>query len=576
MQVEGGAASRYVATGIKVSRVRCRTARAVARVYLKRARAASGPVGSRPFSKGRARGFRCATSTVAPKRVSCRRGRPARALVRFIYREAADASGKNPSLGTNLGGLTYYDGVVPFNDLVKQSGDWVPQQQGRGWGEGDPIELRLDGWPARLAAGQSGVLPLAVDRYPAGRYSVRWKGDGSFEVAGKQFSGSDGSGTVQLDGSGFSYLEVLRTSPSNPLHGVRVLVPGSDASELFRDAYLRSLAPYRIVRFMDWQRTNGTFADPVPPQTCASRVRPTSVSQGQRAGASVETMVSLANALDADPWFTIPHTADETWIRCHARVVARQLDPGLTPRYEFSNETWNPGFVQFHDLEADAEAHGLGDGDSFLGLQQEVALRHAAAMGVVGQVFSEAGRPFIRVLSGQAANDFVLEQRLAFGSAAARTDEIAIAPYVGVPGANPYDPSEAARLDGLGRDAIFALMREALAIEVEPWIRAHASLAERSGKRLVAYEGGQHLAGDPSNAALTSLFVGANRDERMGGLYDSYLTLWRRLTGNAPFVHFTDAGPYSRFGSWGALESPDSPTSSSPKYRALRRFTCPC
>lgn len=565
--------ARDEASGIRGSRVGCATARAVARAFLKRAAASRGSVSAKPFAKGRARGFRCASADAKPRRYSCRRGRPTRALVRFIYVRTPGAGGRNPNLGTNLGGLTYYDGVVPFNDLVQQAGDWVPQQQGRGWGEGDPIELRTDGWPARLGPGQSGVLPLAVERYPAGRYSVSWKGSGSFEVAGKAFSGADGSGTVDLDGSSLSYLEVLATNPSDPLRRVRVLAPGSDASELFRPVYLRSLAPYRILRFMDWQRTNGTFADPVPAQTCASRVRPTSVSQGQRPGASAEVMVALANQLDADPWFTIPHTAEESWIRCHAQVVARDLDRGLTPRYEFSNETWNPGFIQFHDLSADAQAHGLGGGDTFLGLQQEVALRHADAMDVLGQVFSRAGRPFTRVLSGQAANDFVLEERLAFGGAAARTDEIAVAPYVGIPDANPYDPSEASDLASLGRAATFGLMREALETEVGPWIRAHVALAGRSGKSLVAYEGGQHLAGDPGNGALTALFVGANRDERMGALYDDYLGLWRSLTANAPFVHFTDSGPYTRFGSWGATEAPDLSTSASPKYRALLRYS---
>ena len=38
-------------------------------------------------------------------------------------------------------------------------------------------------------------------------------------------------------------------------------------------------------------------------------------------------------------------------------------------------------------------------------------------------------------------------------------------------------------------------------------------------------------------------------------------------TGNALFVHFTDVGPASKWGSWGALESPEQGTS--PKYAAL-------
>jgi len=80
----------------------------------------------------------------------------------------------------------------------------------------------------------------------------------------------------------------------------------------------------------------------------------------------------------------------------------------------------------------------------------------------------------------------------------------------------------------------------------------------------------QHLAGDTRNAALSDLFIAANRDARMGSIYDAYLARWGALTGGAPFMHFTDAGPYSQFGSWGAREYPEQITS--PKLAALQRY----
>lgn len=95
-------------------------------------------------------------------------------------------------------------------------------------------------------------------------------------------------------------------------------------------------------------------------------------------------------------------------------------------------------------------------------------------------------------------------------------------------------------------------------------------LAARFGKSLVAYEGGQHLAGDPGNAALAALFVATNRAAGMGAAYRTYLDAWRAATGNALFMHFTDVGPYTQFGSWGALETAEQGTS--PKYAELLRF----
>lgn len=463
------------------------------------------------------------------------------------------------NLGTNLGGVNYWDGVVPFNDIVRQGGEWI---------DGRPLATDRNGWPTRLDGPVS--MAIAELEYPEGTYAVTWKGRGSFEVAGKRFTGRDGSGTVELDGTSLVLLTIRSTDGNDHLRSIQVRVPGARAGDAFRTRYLRSLAPYGALRFMDWQKTNGTFSDPSPKQTCSKATGPESISQGRRRGASVNWMVRLANRLDADPWFTVPHRADASWLRCHARSVAHLLERGLRPRYEFSNETWNPAFDQFHDLTDAATDRGLGGSDPYLGLQLEVARRHAWMAGVIGPIFRDARRPVIRVLAGQAANVWVLEQRLA-GGARATADEIAIAPYMHLTGLDPFDPSDGDEITAMSQDQLFSNLRLGLTEEVEPWIEDHAALASESGKRLVAYEAGQHLAGDSSNDAMTGLFVAANHSPAMGDLYADYLSRWRQLTGNRLVMHFTDSGPYSRFGSWGALESPDR-SFSSPKYSALVDF----
>jgi len=473
-------------------------------------------------------------------------------------------------LGTNLGAVTYYDGVVPFADLVQQAGDWVSNQEGAPWGAGPPLRLRRDGWPSRLAAGQFATAVLAEVRYPAGTYSVTWSGRGTFDVNGRVFS-AGGSGTVELDGESIVLLNVRSTDPTDPLRAIRVVVPGEASTAVFRQAWLARLAPYRALRFMDWQRTNSAPWEPRRASfTCGKRIRPDFYSQGTSAGVSVERMVELANRLGADPWFNVPHEAASSWLRCHAKIVAAALAPGLVARYEFSNETWNPGFRAFHDLIAEGERLGLGDGDSFLGLQRRTGQRHAKAMRIVAKEFARAGRPVVRVLAGQAANAWVLEQRLLAPGAAEATDEVAIAPYLGIPGANPFDPAEASSLAALSVAEVHARLATAQTAEVDAWTAAHVALAAGFGKALVAYEGGQHLAGDSANDALTSLFVAANRSAGMALLYRDYLDRWRDSTGNALFMHFTDVGPYTRWGSWGALEFPEQ--ASSPKYDELVRF----
>jgi len=76
--------------------------------------------------------------------------------------------------------------------------------------------------------------------------------------------------------------------------------------------------------------------------------------------------------------------------------------------------------------------------------------------------------------------------------------------------------------------------------------------------------------GDSSNDRLTELLTSANRSERMGALYRRYLEAWAANTGNQLFMHFTDIGPGTQYGSWGALEGWDA--ASSPKYEELARF----
>lgn len=473
-------------------------------------------------------------------------------------------------LGTNLGAVTYYDGIVPFSDLMRQASDWIPQREGQPWGTGASLSLRRDGWPARLAAGQYATAVLAEVRYPRGRYQVSWSGTGTFDINGTTFSGTNGHGVVDLDGTSMVLLNLRVTAVSNPVRAIRVRVPGERAGAQFRAIYLRQLRPYRVLRFMDWQRTNSTLADPVRRFRCTTRVLPGYYSQGTTMGTSVETMIALANTLGVNPWFTIPHEASDDWVRCHAHAVAALLRPGLTPRYEFSNETWNPVFRAYSDLTTEAQSLGLGGSDDYLGLQLRVGQRHARAMRIVGEEMRAAHRSFIRVLSGQAANSWVLQQRLSTGGT--QTDEIAIAPYLGLPGANPFDPTEASTIAGLTVSQVLARMDIAQRTEVNVWIDDHLALARSSGKRLVAYEGGQHLAGDSSNDQLTSLFTRTNRNAGIAPRYRTYLNHWRAVTGNSLFMHFSDVGPYTRYGSWGALEFPEQAVAGTPKYLELRRF----
>ncbi len=72
-----------------------------------------------------------------------------------------------------------------------------------------------------------------------------------------------------------------------------------------------------------------------------------------------------------------------------------------------------------------------------------------------------------------------------------------------------------------------------------------------------------------NNAAITNLFITANRDARMGTVYDQYLAQWRAHGGQL-FVHFNNVSPYGQYGSWGLLEYLDQ--TGSPKFNSAMNF----
>ena len=102
----------------------------------------------------------------------------------------------------------------------------------------------------------------------------------------------------------------------------------------------------------------------------------------------------------------------------------------------------------------------------------------------------------------------------------------------------------------------------------------HAQIAQSFGASLLAYEGGQHLAGiqgGENNDQLTALFLAFNRDPRIKQLYLDYLASWKRAGGQL-FVHYYDTGKFSKWGSWGALEYNGQTRPAAPKFDGIQGF----
>ena len=495
-------------------------------------------------------------------------------------------------IGTNLELLSYWSPQVPFVDVMKASSDWL-SGDAKDWGNGPPLDLDANGWVRSLRPGQVArkvMLREFGNRYPGGRYLVRYKGEGTlkFGFAAKVVSERRGEMVIEVTpNDGGVYVWIEATNPANYLREIEILMPGGicagdpfrhvlspqdcgtrrfvsfaeDRSLIFYPVFAERLRGYSVLRFMDWMHTNSS-----PVASWAQRTPVTYSTWATKSGAPLEVMIALANLVGAHPWFTLPHQSDEAYALSFAQLLKEKLDPALGVYVEHSNEVWNTLFSQHASLTSRAKTQGLN-------LAQYHALRTRTLAGVFK---AELGAErVVAVLGAQAANPWVATNGLDYlkgrhGAAALGIDALAIAPYFGV---SPT-PAEAGQFTAMTLEAFSGYVRTKVFPREAAHIANHRTPAKKYGLRLLAYEGGQHMVGvgpAADNRALNSLFDNFNRDPRIKQLYLDYLALWKREGGEL-FVHFNDVSRYTKSGRWGALEYVAQPRSESPKFDALMTF----
>ena len=494
-------------------------------------------------------------------------------------------------LGTNLASIRNWSTALAFTDVFKESSPFDDPDFDDP--EGDPgSNLRKDanGWVISFP-GKSylTIMRRELDpdgggpaHYPAGDYRFRWRGNGTFTI------GNDAR-VVDLDPvrreallrvaeptTGGIVLRVTATDPRDYLREmslVPVSAAGGRGEERFNPWFLESLAGFSVLRFMDWQETNNSnevrFAD---------RITPASETQASDRGVALEHQVELANRLGADPWFCLPHRADDDYVERFATYVRDHLRPELAVYVEYSNEVWNGGFEQSRYAAERGRALRLGEPEG----ARFYARRSAEVFAIFARVFGGTGR-LRRVLASQSVNTWLSEQILdaevpGLGPAYRAADYLAVAPYFDGLKTNACEPdNEIAALEKLAPAALLARVREDVARTLDH-AAEHRKLAEArrnaEGRplRLAAYEGGPHLRGScgGENAEkLTALLLAANRDPAMKALYLDYLAGWRERGGRL-FVNFSSTDRFTKWGSWGFREWYDE--AGAPKLTALREF----
>jgi hypothetical protein len=506
------------------------------------------------------------------------------------------------NVGTNLDAVADFSSQYVFVDAFKQSRDWITQTATVfDTNEAALLDLDADGWVKSLPAPGPGhqfdrvasLLFFAGEdaRYPAGRYIVTFEGEGVLEYRfdAVKNGGLSGPGRDVLDVTpqgGFAMV-IRSTNPANYLRNIRVWMPGFDEvtgpGAVFHPDFLALLQSSSTLRFMDWMHTNNS-----PQEAFADRPKTTDARYTLAGkGVPLEIMIELANRLDQDPWFPMPHRASDDYVIQFATMVRNLLGSSSKVYVEYSNEVWNSGFPQGAFIESQGQANFPGGPESgFTKRMNQHGRRTAEICDLWRAVFSGAANRVVCVLGAQAANTFTATEALdcplwsGAPCSAHHIGALAIAPYFG---GYLGGPATAATVATLTVDQVFSEITTGGTLAGGPaggaiaqtvgWVADNRAVANARQLALIAYEGGQHLVGffgAENNTGLTSLLIAANRDPRMGAAYTKYLEDSWEAAGGELFVHFNSCGRYSKFGSWGAVERLDQP--STPKQNALVAF----
>lgn len=489
-----------------------------------------------------------------------------------------------PRAGINLNGPADWNSELPFVDVFHLSRTWVSQREGADWGQGPKLQLDRRGYVTKLEPNCFAETPMnTVSRSPAGRYTVLYKGTGQLDAGGnaRKVSESPGHMIIEADGKGSIFLRLLKTDPNDYVRDIRVIMPGFEetyAREPFHPIFLQRWRGMTTLRFMDWMQTNNS-----PQQKWADRPTMDDATWTTEGGIPIEMMVELSNRLGADPWFCMPHRANDDYVRRFAELVKERLDPKRRIYVEFSNEVWNGMFEQARwsgqrgiDLGI-ATPEGGGEPKPWVGQWHYTARRSVEIFKIWDEVFGgreAAARRLVRVLASQAGNTYVAEQILKFEDAAKNADALAIAPYVSFNISEQGEELTAAGVANWSADQVLDYLEQKSLPESLQWVADHKRLADRHGLQLIAYEAGQHavgIQGGENNDALTALLHAVNRHPRMGEIYTAYLKGWQQ-NGGGLICLFASTGGWSKWGSWGLLENYDDKAAAYPKFEATMKW----
>ncbi len=498
-------------------------------------------------------------------------------------------------VGINTNEATHFDASVPFADLFRTSEPFRESPLSKG-----NVTYDAQGWVSHLNGGQAGTYFarwLPFDTLPRGNYTVRYDGKGKLAyVESAQLVASEPGRDVitfvpDRNKEISAGLVIQQSDPADPVRNIRITLPGGicrgnpfervesanacggsflafedHAQEIvFNPDFLQFMRTFRTIRFMGMSGITRN-----PEESWAQRPNMQEATWGGREGSRgvpLEIMVMLANTLNANAWFNLPHQADDDYVRQYAQYVQANLRPSLKAYVEYSNEVWNSVFSQAQYVQQMGLREKLDSQTLYAGLKY-YAKRSREIFQIWEQAFGGKGR-LVRVLSGWAGNPAVTPVILKAADVYQHTDVFALAPY--------FYADQRTLEQAQGVDDVFSMMESDPHYSIDKVLQAldkHVELMKPYNVKLVAYEGGQHLVHYGTKSLKqppNPLLLAANRDPRMEQAYIRLLQGFRKVGGSL-FMAFSAPRINGHFGFWGIKEHINQPSAQAPKYRALMQF----
>lgn len=409
-------------------------------------------------------------------------------------------------------------------------------------------------------------------------FTVTWTGPGNIAVGGNFTGISSGANTrrIQLTssiGGGGANCWLNTTGAVSNI----TIIPDRYAADYaagkrFRPELVQFYSMIRQVRMMDWGVTNNS-----PLSNWSDRAVSSHAVWTAGYGLPLETMVAFAiEAGIKEIYFCVPHLATNAYCTSFGQWLQANIPSDMTVTVEYSNEaSWNFIFTQATYMWDQSLADfGVSAGYDWYGK------RAAEVMYLIKAQFTGN---LVRTCGVQTASTATTTGALV--SPAWNTQNGYYSQSLGIQMAAPHNYFDAIAVTNyfyanLQDTAVITAMRAAYAIsddaghqflfsklmeqniglsQTDGWLRAQKAIADTYGKKLIAYEGGNHMVytapgGDaPPNDA--------NRDQNLGYLYSFYRSdyyaevyyhlwqMWKRVAGG-PFMQFSDVGSWGRPGVW--------------------------